>query len=688
MNVGNISAIANGFTSRLNRLQFPNSPRPAAQRSTGGQNAPQKTAAPAANPGQATAGPGRARANTSAPAAAPTGRSRANTPTPAPSAAPGRPRPNAPTPTVTAGDFHFQQAMARSAELLHRTDRTKAKTPEGKSIMRDADRARGRDYGTLVAQDRANVAGAKADLTSHFDAVKTEIFRSHVSRTAQPTPTPQPVSPAQPTPAPQPAPGRGAAKPSPAPAPKKVAPAPVQGSQKPSPAPAPAPAPKPGRGAKTPVQTSPVNSDQQFEQKNYAPAATAAPRPSRKYTPPQPEAPAGGMPTAKAATPAAKPGSVQHPPEKRVTPKSAEEWQEEYKQYNQPRQAPEKLYSSDYGGTKVKVQVTTPEHTRDDAQTWKEVHESYPNAESITVHHAGGTYSLMKMRGNAPEHSTSAVKGRQALLSGPQGEALPRKERFAKGKANSPRVEESPEHTRFEHVEGQMAFGDEPAGKPVEGVKMAASKRPQTQTSKWGGLRQEKPTPPPVQVHPKPKAAVPAPVKNPQQFPSSDEFNSMLNDVVNESKAPAAPAEQPAALAKAGVRETRLKVGGKEHVVRTVHNGSTAQLESKHTRAVKAALEQMRTAHNAPQVKELESRIAAGKANGAKKSVIAANEKELRRLKNGPTLNPTNSELAVEARKKPSKVRYTTEVPEHLKPFLGDGPDDPNQSRYYGIGKK
>ncbi|RZU35993.1 hypothetical protein EV284_3476 [Streptomyces sp. BK022] len=640
MNVGNISAIANGFTSRLNRLQFPNNPRPAAQRSTGGQNAPQKTAAPASNPGQATAGPGRARANTSAPAAAPApaGRSRANTPAPAPSAG-TRPRPNAPTPTVTAGDFHFQQAMARSADLLHRTDRTKAKSPEGKSIMRDADRARGRDYGTLVAQDRANVAGARADLNSHFDAVKTEIFRSHVSRTAQPTPTPQPASPAQPSPAP-----------------KKVAAAPVQGSQKPSPAPAPAP----GRGAAKPKQvpTSPVNSDQQFDQKNYAPAATAAPRPTRKYTPPQPEAPAGGMPAAPAKP---KPAQKATPTVKAPA-------------------VPERLYSSDYGGTKVKVQVTTPEHTRDDAQTWKEVEKAYPNAESIRVHHAGGTYSLMKMRGNAPEHSSSAIKGREALIPD-----LPRKERFAKGKPAAPRAEETPEHTRFEAGEGQMAFGDEPAGKPpkkVEGVKMAASKRPQT--SKWGGLRQEKPTPPPVQVHPKPKATVPAPVKNPQQFPSSDEFNSMLNDVVNESKAPAAPAEQPAALAKAGVRETRLKIGGKEQVIRTVHNGSTAQLEAKHTRAVKAALAK---AHE-PEVTAAQRSLDSATAIGANKSTIASRKSELAQAKRKAAGYNHVDPFTTAAKAKPAKVRYTTEVPEHLKPFMGDGPDDPNQSRFYGIGKK
>lgn len=49
---------------------------------------------------------------------------------------------------------------------------------------------------------------------------------------------------------------------------------------------------------------------------------------------------------------------------------------------------------------------------------------------------------------------------------------------------------------------------------------------------------------------------------------------------------------------------------------------------------------------------------------------------------------PQHSESFREAYKKHAKVKYDTEVPEHLKPFMGKGSDDPGKSHYYGLGKK
>lgn len=180
---------------------------------------------------------------------------------------------------------------------------------------------------------------------------------------------------------------------------------------------------------------------------------------------------------------------------------------------------------------------------------------------------------------------------------------------------------------------------------------------------------------------PQAKKVAPAPSK---PSVSDAEWGAMLNDSVAEHKASKASAKPAPSPSKgSNVRETTLKVGGKEHVVRTEHNGSQAQLEAKHTKAVKGALEAAR----APKVKEAEERLAYGVATGAKKSMIAAQKKGVREAKNPPT-NPTHSDAFREAYAKTPKVKYDANVPEHLKPFMGDGPDDPGQSHYYGIGKK
>jgi hypothetical protein len=245
----------------------------------------------------------------------------------------------------------------------------------------------------------------------------------------------------------------------------------------------------------------------------------------------------------------------------------------------------------------------------------------------------------------APQRPLGGVgKGRQNAIP-----KLPAKSTFAKGKPVAPRAEETPAHTPAGPGKGQLPlWSDEPA---------APAKRPQA------------------------KKAAPTPSK---PTVSDSEWGAMLNDSVAEHKASKATAKPaPATSKSSNVRETTVKVGGKERVVRTEHNGSQAQLESKHTKAVKGALEELR----APKVKEAEQRLAYGVATGAKKSMIAAHKKEVREAKNPPT-NPTHSDAFREAYKKHPKVQYDAEVPEHLKPFMGDGTDDPGQSHYYGIGKK
>ncbi len=138
------------------------------------------------------------------------------------------------------------------------------------------------------------------------------------------------------------------------------------------------------------------------------------------------------------------------------------------------------------------------------------------------------------------------------------------------------------------------------------------------------------------------------------------------------------------ASSKSNVRETKLTVHGKEQVIRTEHNGTTAQLEAKHTKAVKAALAK---AHQ-PEVPAAERSLDSATALGANKSTIASRKSELAQAKRKAAGYTHGDAFRNEVKRKPGKVRYTTEVPEHLKPFMGDGPDDPNISRYYGTGKK
>lgn len=99
---------------------------------------------------------------------------------------------------------------------------------------------------------------------------------------------------------------------------------------------------------------------------------------------------------------------------------------------------------------------------------------------------------------------------------------------------------------------GQMSFDDLPAaprakksaasstppGPPPTGVKMASSPKPPAKkaapkqtTSRTGRLTSSS-----VEYKPAPKMGAPAPVKNPSQFPSDDEWHSMLNETVNERK--------------------------------------------------------------------------------------------------------------------------------------------------------
>uniref|UniRef100_A0AAU3I7R1 Type III effector protein n=1 Tax=Streptomyces sp. NBC_01393 TaxID=2903851 RepID=A0AAU3I7R1_9ACTN len=250
----------------------------------------------------------------------------------------------------------------------------------------------------------------------------------------------------------------------------------------------------------------------------------------------------------------------------------------------------------------------------------------------------------------APQHSpVRDTRGSQKFITG-----LPSLDKLAQGKAVAPRAEESPERTPAGPGEGQMSF-DDLAPKPRARRQAAPAKRAQ---------------------------------RSPKQASvSGDDWNAMLNDSVAEHKASKA-AKAPAPAKTPGVRETTLSVGGKKHVVRTEHSGTPRQLETQHTSAVKAKLAELRAPGQKKAVAEAEGALNSAKANGANKTTVAERQKELNKAKRGPQMSPQHSESFREAYKKHAKVKYDTEVPEHLKPFMGKGSDDPGKSHYYGLGKK
>jgi hypothetical protein len=251
----------------------------------------------------------------------------------------------------------------------------------------------------------------------------------------------------------------------------------------------------------------------------------------------------------------------------------------------------------------------------------------------------------------APQHSPGGVgTGRQGVLPG-----MVRKATYAKGKAVAPRSEEVAPSLAGPG-KGQLPLWDD---KPATPAKRTQAK-PRA---------------------PRAKKAAPSPSK---PSVSDSDWNTMLNDSIaerNVRKAAAKPAPT-ASGSRSNVRETTLKKNGKEHVIRTEHNGTQKELEAKHTKAVKTFL----GAAYAPDVKAAEDAVTWAPTQSGK----TLHKRELREVKRkaSGTSTPTHSESFREAYKPLPKVKYDTEVPEHLKPFMGDGTDDPGQSHYYGIGKK
>lgn len=166
------------------------------------------------------------------------------------------------------------------------------------------------------------------------------------------------------------------------------------------------------------------------------------------------------------------------------------------------------------------------------------------------------------------------------------------------------------------------------------------------------------------------KKAAPAPAK-----PSDSEWHAMLSDSVTEHQATKAePA--PTLSSSPQFRETKLTVHGKEQVIRTEHNGTQAQLDAKHTKAVKAAL----GSAYAPHVQEAQQTLGHVQSlPNVKKSVVSERKSDLAKVKR-------KAAGYNHATPKPGSPRpYGTK--EQLSMFEGDGPDDPMKSHEYGIKK-
>jgi hypothetical protein len=390
-----------------------------------------------------------------------------------------------------------------------------------------------------------------------------------------------------------------------------------------------------------------VTSETQFSQpkpkkSDYRQAATPAPRPTRTFNAPDP-------------TPFTPPAGQPAPKQSKGLPGSPRQTG----LGNGNRPVPDKLYSSDLGGTQVTVNHTQPGHVRNDKETWADVQASYPRAEQVKVKHREGSYTLMKMTGNAPQPSASGVGGgRQGVLP-----ATGTKASYAKGKAVAPRAEEETAPAPARAGKGQLALWDDkpaaPAPKQAAPAKKATPRAP----------RAKKATTPAA------KKADPAPSK---PSVSDSDWNKMLGDSVAEQKVrKAAATPAPAPSGPKNFRETTLKKNGKEHVIRTEHNGSQKELEAKHTAAVKSFL----GAAYAPDVAEAEQRVTYA-ATSSSKTAMKSSLAQVKRKAAGYTHNNPDRDAL---KKKPANRAYGTK--EQLSMFEGDGPDDPRKSHEYGIKK-